>query len=134
MNDRLDAMLAAQSLSVAKLSVLRELCQAKEPMPLGQLADRLTCVKSNVTQMVDRLEREGLVQRVPHPNDRRCMLAAVTEEGRRRCEWAIQTQMQVERQLFANLSKAEKEQLISLLAKILTDVDSERVASGKKNG
>src|SRR5512146_3169731 len=77
-DSRLDAILADQGLSIAKLSLLRELCDASEPVPLGQLAERLDCAKSNVTQLVDRLEHEGLVRRVPHPDDRRCIRATVT--------------------------------------------------------
>ncbi len=130
-NNRLDATLSPRGLSAAKLSVLRELCQASEPLALGQLAERLNCAKSNVTQLVDRLEHEGLVQRVPHPDDRRCIRASITEEGRRRCEWGLQAESEVERQLFENLSEPKKEQLASLLAEILLDTslnaESERV-------
>jgi DNA-binding MarR family transcriptional regulator len=130
-NSRLGATLSSRGLSVAKLSVLRELCQASEPLALGQLAERLNCGKSNVTQLVDRLEHEGLVRRVPHPDDRRCMHAAVTEEGRRRCEWGLQAESEVEQQLFRNLSEPEKEQLVSLLGEIHLDTnlnaESERV-------
>ncbi len=133
---RLDAKLAAQGLSIAKLSVLKELCQASEPLQLGQLAERLACAKSNVTQLVDRLEHEGLVKRVPHPNDRRCMRAAITEEGRRRCEWGAQAESETEHQLFGNLSQAEKEQLASLLAQIhvyeRSSTDSHGIASQSK--
>ncbi len=117
----LDARLAAQGLSIAKLSVLKELCQASEPLPLGQLAERLACAKSNVTQLVDRLEHEGLVRRVPDLNDRRCMHAAITDEGRRRCEWGAQAESELEQGLFGNLSGAEKGQLVSLLTRIHMD-------------
>ncbi len=120
-NSRLDATLSPRGLSAAKLSVLRELCQESEPLTLGQLAQRLNCGKSNVTQLVDRLEHEGLVQRVPHPDDRRCIRASITEEGRRRCEWGLQAESEVERQLFGNLSEPKKEQLASLLAEIHLD-------------
>jgi DNA-binding MarR family transcriptional regulator len=122
-NGRLDTTLAARGLSIAKLSVLRELCKSSEPLPLGQLAERLTCAKSNVTQLVDRLEHEGLVRRLPHPDDRRCIRAAVTEEGRRHCEWGLQTESEVEQQLFGRLSESKKEQLVSLLTEMHLDTD-----------
>jgi len=83
---RLEAALEDTGLSLAKLKALKQLVLAGEPLALGQLAERIACVKSNVTQLVDRLENENLVRRIPDPNDRRSVLATVTEEGRRRYE------------------------------------------------
>lgn len=68
-------------LSLAKFGVLAALVEAGEPLPLGQLAERIACVKSNVTQLVDRLEEDGLVRREPDPADRRVTRAAITEDG-----------------------------------------------------
>ena len=53
---RLEASLAPTGLSLAKLGALRHLAESNEPLPLGHLAERIACVKSNVTQLVDRLE------------------------------------------------------------------------------
>ena len=50
--------------SAHKLAALHHLTQAGESLPLGQLAERLSCVKSNVTQLVDRLEADGLDSKV----------------------------------------------------------------------
>src|SRR5262245_37777094 len=61
---QLDAALAPAALSAAKWGVLRQLAEAGEDLPLGQLATKLACVKSNVTQLMDRLEAEHLVRRV----------------------------------------------------------------------
>src|SRR5215212_7918891 len=64
-------------LSMAKLMALKALAEAGESLPLGQLAERLSCVKSNITQLVDRLEADGLVVRKPDPRDRRTRLAVM---------------------------------------------------------
>jgi DNA-binding MarR family transcriptional regulator len=82
--DRVEAALGEAGLSLAKLGLLNHLVTVGEPLPLGQLAGRIACVKSNVTQLVDRLESDGLVSRVNDPNDRRCIRAAITDEGRNR--------------------------------------------------
>ena len=82
--ERLEAALGETGLSLAKLKALRYLVEADAPMALGQLAEKIACVKSNVTQLVDRLENDGLVRRAPDPNDRRSVLATVTAEGRAR--------------------------------------------------
>ena len=50
---------------------------------LSQLASRLACVKSNATQLVDRLEAEKLVCRLPDETDRRSIRAEITPQGRR---------------------------------------------------
>ena len=73
---------AAVGLSLPKLAALNRLVTAGDSMPLGQFAERLKCVKSNVTQLVDRLEADGLVTRAPDPNDRRSRLAVITEQGK----------------------------------------------------
>jgi DNA-binding MarR family transcriptional regulator len=68
---------------IASEPALKALDEAGEPVPLGQFAERLSCVKSNITQFVDRLEVDGLVARRPDPRDRRTKLAALTTAGRR---------------------------------------------------
>jgi len=67
-----------------KFSVLNALVATGEPVSLSELASRLSCVKSNMTQLIDRLEAEGLVRRVPDPRDRRAVRAEITELGRER--------------------------------------------------
>jgi DNA-binding MarR family transcriptional regulator len=67
--DEVEARLTAIGLSLAKLAALKVLSEAGESLPLTQLAERLSCVKSNITQLVDRLEGDGLVRRLSDPND-----------------------------------------------------------------
>jgi MarR family 2-MHQ and catechol resistance regulon transcriptional repressor len=71
-------------LSGPKYSVLSALVAAGHPLSLGELASELSCVRSNMTQLVDRLESDGLVRRVHCPEDRRLVKAEITEEGRTR--------------------------------------------------
>ncbi|TDD80471.1 MarR family winged helix-turn-helix transcriptional regulator [Actinomadura rubrisoli] len=47
----------------------------------GELASRLHCDKTNITGLVDRLERRGLVRRQPDPVDRRAAKVVLTEQG-----------------------------------------------------
>jgi DNA-binding MarR family transcriptional regulator len=86
LEERIEKALAEVQLSVAKYGVLTHLVDAGEAIPLSELATRGNCVRSNVTQMIDRLEAEGLVMRVPSPSDRRIILAELTVEGRQRQE------------------------------------------------
>jgi DNA-binding MarR family transcriptional regulator len=52
-------------------------------MPLGKLGQRLQVHPASITNVIDRLEGDGLVQRRPHPTDLRTTLAAITAKGRR---------------------------------------------------
>src|SRR5260370_39708399 len=76
-----DARLSTVGLSLPKLAALHQLIVAGESLPLGELAGRLSCVKSNVTQRIDRREAEGLVNRAADPKDRRPPLAGVAAGG-----------------------------------------------------
>jgi DNA-binding MarR family transcriptional regulator len=115
---RVELKLAAADLSLAKLAALHQLSQAGESLPLGQLADRLKCVKSNVTQLVDRLEADGLVSRTLDPSDRRSRLAVLTDAGRIAYKRGSEIQAQSERELFDALTPEESETLHRLLAKL----------------
>ena len=92
------------------------LVEAKEPLALGQLAEKIACVKSNVTQLVDRLENEGLVQRVPDPRDRRSVLAAVTEEGRERFNAGSAALAEAERELLSEIPDGDRNSVASLMS------------------
>src|SRR3989454_11036271 len=76
--------LAAVNLSGPKFAALSVLVTQDEPISLSELAAKLTCVRSNVTQLVDRLEADGLVNRTDDPADRRAVRAEVTALGQKR--------------------------------------------------
>ena len=75
-------------------------------------------MKSNVTQLVDRLEADGYVSREADPNDRRSKLAVITAAGRKAYAEGIKVQESVERELFARFSKEEALQLASFMARL----------------
>ena len=118
LESRVEARLSEAGLSLAKLAALHQLTEAGDSLPLGQLADRLSCVKSNVTQLVDRLEADGLVNRTGDPNDRRSRLAVLTDAGRSAFVKGSEIRIQVEREMFGVLTAQESETLHQLLAKL----------------
>ena len=71
-------------LSGPKFAALTHLVQAGEPLRLSECAEKMTCVRSNITQLMDRLEADGLVRRIQDPSDRRTVRAAVTALGVKR--------------------------------------------------
>src|SRR5687768_3934320 len=112
---RLERSLEPIGLSLAKLGVLHQLVNSERSLPLGQLAERLACVKSNVTQLIDRLEADGLVQRVPDPDDRRSVLAQITPAGRCAYETGYCAQQEAQTRLLNTLSLLDQSKLSSLL-------------------
>src|SRR6266540_2114879 len=116
LESRVEAKLADVGLSIAKLAALHRLTEAGGSLPLGQLAERLACVKSNVTQLVDRLEADGLVSRAADANDRRSRLAVLTDAGRKAYVRGADILHAAERELFGVLSRDESAQLHTLLA------------------
>jgi len=118
LESRVEARLDEVGLSLAKLAALHHLSRAGESLPLGQLAERLSCVKSNVTQLVDRLEADGLVSRAGDPNDRRSRLAVLTAAGRKAYAKGSEIQAQAEKELFGALSADESRKLHELLDKL----------------
>ena len=79
-HDRKGAVSEALDLSFARVRALRRL--APKPLTLRALADRLSADPPYVTLIVDDLEKRGLVQRTPHPQDRRAKLVQLTAAGR----------------------------------------------------
>jgi DNA-binding MarR family transcriptional regulator len=76
---------AMHGLSEGRMGVLFRLFRCGD-MHLGELADDLVMTPRNVTGLVDHLERDGLVTRVPDPEDRRSVRARLTDTGRARIE------------------------------------------------
>jgi DNA-binding MarR family transcriptional regulator len=78
-NERRRAASEQAGLSFGKLRALRRI--ASQPMPMGELAALLGVDPPNLTPLIDDLERSGLVERQPHPTDRRVKLVAATDAG-----------------------------------------------------
>lgn len=115
---RLEGALGTIGLSLAKLNVLKALADTDEPLPLSHLADRCCCVRSNITQLVDRLEADRLVERLPDPADRRSVRAALTAAGRERHAEAVRIVGETEIQVFAGLGEEDRQALTRLLGRL----------------
>ena len=80
---RVDEALRPWALTFARYEVLVLLHFTRTgALPLGKMGDRLMLHQASITNLVDRLEGQGLVRRVAHPTDRRTTLAELTAEGR----------------------------------------------------
>ena len=111
---RLEAAIEPFELSLAKFGVLAGLAAEGHPLPLRALAERCACVKSNITQLVDRLEAEGLVSREDDPQDRRSVRAVLTREGHKRHASAARALKAAEQEVFGALTAAQQQDLLGL--------------------
>ena len=82
LRQRWAAPAAAAGLSTAQVNALLRL-EPGEAVPMRSLAARLDSDASNLSVLVDRLERRGAVERRPDPDDRRVKALALTAEGER---------------------------------------------------
>ena len=119
--ERFETALEPLGLSLAKFGCLANLVEAGEALPLRTLASRCACVRSNITQLVDRLEAEKLVVRADDPHDRRSVRAALTSEGRARHTQGLRAIRTVERELFSRLSAKRMEEMLESMRVLLAE-------------
>src|SRR5262245_21441039 len=110
MNARTRARVAELGLTVAQASALRELTG---PMTMRELAGRMSCEPSNATVVIDNLESHQLIERRPHPSDRRAKQLTLTPEGAERRERLLELLSDVP--LVIGLTKKEQDTLRHLL-------------------
>ncbi len=80
---RLDGILRPHGLTFARYEALVLLTfSSRGSLPLGKMGERLQVHPTSVTSIVRRLADDGLVVRTPHPDDRRGVLAEITDAGR----------------------------------------------------
>jgi DNA-binding MarR family transcriptional regulator len=106
-------------LSLAKFGVLRCLMHEARALPLSAIAQRQKCVRSNMTQLADRLEADGLVRRLDDPQDRRAVLAEATEAGRAAYDVAVQVLKAEEERFLMGLSAPERALMTDLVRRFV---------------
>jgi DNA-binding MarR family transcriptional regulator len=113
-----DAALRPHGLTFARYEALVLLTFSKRgSLPMRVMGERLQLHPTSVTNIVDRLEADGLVKRLPHPTDRRTTLAEITAAGRERRESATKAVTEIDFGL-RGLTERQTEQLTDLLAKV----------------
>jgi len=125
---RVDAGLRTQRMTAAQFNTLLVLQSAgPEGLRMGEIGERLVVTKANVTGLVDRLERHGLVARGDQ-QDRRATAVSLTHEGRSVLKDALPHYSQLAAQLTAGLTEREKRSLVRLLSKLRRELRRQRAA------
>jgi len=112
---RIDTVLRPLDLTFARYEILTLLSFTKRgALPMTRMGTLLQVHPTSVTSAIDRLEGQGFVERLPHPTDRRAVLASITESARAR---ALQATAALNGQVFEQLGITEHQtsQLRSVL-------------------
>jgi DNA-binding MarR family transcriptional regulator len=122
---RMDETLGELELSHGEWKLLRELAMNDPPhrSSPGRLAQREGLSSGAMTNRLDRLEKAGLVQRLPDPDDRRALQVELTEKGHELWTDSINVQAAKEARLAAALDERELAQLNKLLRKVLAGLE-----------
>jgi DNA-binding MarR family transcriptional regulator len=121
----LERLFAEHGLTGPSFGVLVTLARLNEPDGVSQrrLMDELGLTSGTMSVRVDRLVERGLVERAPDPDDRRNTRITLTAEGRALFERVVPAHLANEERLLAALAPAEREQLATLLSKLLVDFE-----------
>ncbi|WP_461155329.1 MarR family winged helix-turn-helix transcriptional regulator [Saccharopolyspora tripterygii] len=113
-----DNALRAHNLTFARYEALVLLTFSKRgSLPMRVMGDRLQLHPTSVTNIVDRLEQDDLVRRVPHPTDRRTTLVEITEQGRDLMQKATDSVTEIDFGL-SGITERQTQQLTELLGKV----------------
>lgn len=104
--------------TLPRFDILAQLERHGGPMSMGDLSRRLMVSNGNVTGLVDRLAREGLVRRAADPSDRRVQMVSLTAEGAKFFSEIAEDHRKWVGDMMAGLSAAEMRSLYALLARL----------------
>jgi DNA-binding MarR family transcriptional regulator len=104
--------------TLPRFDLLAQLDRAPEGLTMGELSSRLMVSNGNVTGLAEALVREGLVSRVPEPEDRRSLRLRLTPSGKRAFDAMTPVHEQWIDTMMQGLSRAEMAHLIELLGKL----------------
>jgi MarR family transcriptional regulator, organic hydroperoxide resistance regulator len=99
-----------------------------EGLTMRELATQLVCDASNATGVVDRLEKRGFLERVPHAQDRRIKQVRLTPAGRRMRE-KLDELLLIPPPSIGALSAADQKALQGILERALAHAEAERLNS-----
>jgi DNA-binding MarR family transcriptional regulator len=107
-------------------SRMRLLCELHRdgPQRMADLASALDVTPRNVTTLVDGLEREGVVQRRPHPTDRRATVIELTDSSQGAVERSMEHEAAIG-ELFESLTPVDRATLIRLIGDLASQMRPE---------
>lgn len=121
LRNHLEPLFLAMGLQPGEFDVLATLRRSGAPYALTPTAlyDASMVTSGAMTGRIDRLAREGLVERTENPDDRRGTLVKLTQSGFTMIDGMMTEHVANERRVLAGMNRAEQKQLSELLAKLI---------------
>ncbi len=117
--DAVNRRLRVHGLHLATAQALSVLEGADHPLTPNQIGQHLHLTSGTVTTVIDSLERRGLVERHPHPEDRRKVLVSITDAGRAVLDRYLPEAVAIQTAMLASLDDDELSTLNELLTRAL---------------
>jgi DNA-binding MarR family transcriptional regulator len=108
-------LLKPWGLTVTQYNVLRVLRGSSEGLACGEMSERLINKDPDVTRLLDRLERTGLIIRSRSEEDRRVVVTEITEKGKKLVDKLDEPVAQLHRDQLSHLGKEKLAALAELL-------------------
>ncbi|KGD98161.1 MULTISPECIES: MarR family transcriptional regulator [Rhizobium/Agrobacterium group] len=108
----------ALGFSPGQFPVLLELWQ-EDGLTQKQLLDRLDVEQATLANTLSRMERDRLIQRAPHPGDRRAQIITLTQLGRDLEVQAVEAAAEADAALFSGFKRFERELMIEYMRMIV---------------
>jgi DNA-binding MarR family transcriptional regulator len=105
-------------ISLAQMHTI-EIIGHSRNMRMKEIAQKMGITTGSLTVMIDRLEKNDLVQRLPHPDDRRSYRVALTPKGRQYHEEHHHLHLALTREITSTFSEREIGQLLTLMEKLM---------------
>jgi len=111
-----------QGITKTQWFILRHLW--KRSCTIGELADKLEVRSSSMSQMIDRMELAGLVQRTTDPQDGRTKIVMLSEAGKNHLEMITNAGVALLSDPFSKFSKEEQQILVDLFEKFKSNLSA----------
>jgi DNA-binding MarR family transcriptional regulator len=104
--------------TLPRFDVMAALFRSREPVTMSELSRMLLVSNGNATAVVDRLEADGLVRRIPSESDRRTVHVALTETGRANFEHLAAEHEREVNTLFGDVTAEDLDTLNGILKRM----------------
>jgi MarR family transcriptional repressor of emrRAB len=126
LRDRLEERLETEGISHGRFMLLVILDRdPTQPLPASELADHAGVTKQTITSLLDGLEKDGLVGRMPHPQDRRSVMIQLLPKGRALLQHIMPDMYRRQVEMMKDLTRDEQRQLTRLLKKVQACADQQ---------
>jgi DNA-binding MarR family transcriptional regulator len=121
--ERANARLAAMGLTVRMCGVLNLLAD-EGPLSQHEIGEMLGIDRTTMVELLDDLEKQGILRREVNPDDRRSHMIKLTPQGKARQKVAMKAFDDAAAEFFSPLSASERQAMAAMLKRLITRTDN----------